>query len=104
MGLTKQLELDTGIILPKAYIRVVSCAYIHRHHVSVKVLIYKDINSFTDGKNEITSFSHICTTDFIDFFSVHVLNQENTNIISQAYEWLKTLDFYKDAVEAPEPK
>ena len=104
MGLTKQIELDTGIILPNAYIKIISCTYIHRYHTSIKVAIYKDINAFVDGKKEITSFSHICTTDFVEYFSLVTLNQKDKNIISQSYEWLKTLDFYNGAVDEPGDK
>ena len=104
MGLQKDITLDSGVYLPEAYIHIISCNYICNVHVAVKVCIYKDYNAYKDNKNEVASFTHVCTDDFNTFFSISILNTENINIIGQSYEWLKTLDFYKDAIYAPKPK
>jgi hypothetical protein len=104
MGLQKELTLDNGIYLPEAYIKIISCNYICDYHTSVKVNIYKDFNAYSDDKTSVTTLTHICTDDFNTYFDLTVLNQENVNIISQSYEWLKTLEFYKDAIDVPEQK
>lgn len=104
MGLQKEIKLDTGIYLPEAYIIIISCNYICRYHTSVKVEVFKDHKSYQDRMKCITTLTHVCTDKFKEFFSTDILNQEGVNIISQSYEWLKTLEFYKGADDAPEPK
>jgi hypothetical protein len=104
MGLQKDLTLDNGIHLPEAYIRIISCNYICDYHASIKVSIYKDYNAYQDGKTSITTLTHVCTDEFDLYFNLTTLNQQNVNIISQSYKWLKTLKFYKDASEVPKPK
>jgi len=104
MGLQKELTLSSGIYLPEAYIKIISCNYICDYHTSVKVNIYKDYNAYQDGKECITTLTHTCSTEFNEFYNLTVLDEEGINVISQSYKWLKTLDFYKDATDVPEPK
>ena len=101
MALTKNITLDTGINLPEAYIKIISCNYINGYHVSVNVAIFKDKNARINKKQEVVKFKHNCTKieDFAQYFSLDVLNEENKNIIGQAYLWLKTIDFYNDSTD-----
>jgi len=101
MGLQKSITMDTGIELPEAYIKIVSCEYVVDSNAIIKVNIYKDYSAYQDGLKEVATFNHNCIGDFNNYFGIDVLNTENINIISQGYEWLKTLDLYKDAVDYP---
>ena len=104
MGLKKDITLDSGINLPEAYIKIVSCVFVMGYHVNISVNIYKDYAARNDKKSPVASFRHVCTTDYYKYFGIDVLNKENVNIIGQAYEWLKTQKFYDGAEEEITPK
>jgi len=104
MGLKKDMLLDSGIYLPEAYIKITSCVFVMGYHVNINVSVYKDYAAREDKKSPVASFKHICTTDYHEYFGIDVLNKEGNNIISQAYEWLKTQKFYEDAKEELTPK
>jgi len=102
MALIKNLTLDNGINLPQAYIKIISCNYINGYHVVINVAIYKDKDARINKKLEVVKFVHNCTTveEYDEFFSLDVLNQENVNIISQSYLWLKEkISFYSESTD-----
>ena len=101
MALIKNIILDSGIELPEAYIKIISVTYIAGYHVVVHLAIFKDKDARLTDKAEILKNKHNCITiaEFEQFFSIDVLNQENKNILSQAYEWLKTLPIYQDVID-----
>lgn len=104
MAIQKSLELESGIILPEAYIRIDTFNYISRvnenSRVELSILVYKDLLSRQMNKPEVITLTQVCTgDDFNTYFDLTVLEQPGVNILSQAYNWLKTLDFFKDAID-----
>ena len=99
MALQKNITLDNGINLPKAYIRIISINFITNAHIVINVGVYKNKTSRNDKKPEVIKFKHICTNEYNNYFDLNILNQENVNIVSQSYLWLKTLPFYSDTID-----
>ena len=101
MALIKNLTLDSGIELTEAYIKIISVTYISGYHTVIHLAIFKDKNARINNKAEIIKIKHNCTSieEFNQFFSIEVLNETDKNILSQAYEWLKTLTPYQDAID-----
>ena len=104
MGLQKDITLDSGINLPEAYIKISSIVYVNNYHVTVKVSIFKDKNARETNKQEIVKFQHLCVDDFYTYFSDDILKEDGKSLISNGYEWLKTLDFYKNAEDVTDIK
>lgn len=97
MALTKNLTLSSGINLPNGYIKIKSVTIINGVKAEIKVDIYKDQPARNDNKTPVASFSHLCVNEYYDYYHLDILNQVNINVISQSYEYLKTLPFYSDA-------
>jgi len=109
MGLQKRIELDNGVILENAYIKIANIALSNKSgeesYVLVDINIFKDLQARIDGKPEVTKFVHKCTnSNFITYFSIPVLNAANKNIISQSYEWLKTMSLYSGSIDIQDSK
>lgn len=109
MGLQKRIELDNGIVLENAYAKIATLYLYNKSgeesYVTVEVNIFKDVQSRIDGKPEVTKFVHKCSnSNFITYFSIPVLNAANKNIISQAYEWMKTMSLYSGSIDIQDSK
>ncbi len=104
MALQKNIELDNGIILSEAYIVISSINYVNNFHVSVKVNIFKNRQSRLDNKPEVIKFKYMCIDNFSTYFSYDILNEENVNIISKGYDYLKSLPFYSNAIDIMDEK
>jgi hypothetical protein len=104
MALQKNLTLDNGINLPEAYIRITSIVYVNNYHVTIKVSIYKDKIARNANKSEVVKFQHLCIDDFFTYFSDDVLKENGNSLTNKGYEWIKTLDFYKDAIDITDTK
>ena len=109
MALIKQIELDNGIILTEAYIKVSSVIFYNKandnSYVKIDVNIFKDQQARIDAKPEVTKFIYkISDPKFTEYFSISVLNVINKNIISQAYIYLKTLNTFSGATDVSDSK
>ena len=106
MALQKNITLDNGINIPEAYIKISSCTYINGYHCVITINVYLNETARIDNKPEIVKFKHSCSNieEFEQYFSFEVLNQLDVNIMSQSYLWLKTLNFYSDAIDITDIK
>jgi hypothetical protein len=109
MGLQKQIELESGVILPEAYAKV-STFYFYNtssdnSYVNIEVNIFKDKAARDSGKPEVAKFIHKCNDpNFTEYFSLSVLNGIDVNMISQAYEWMKTMSIYSGSIDIVDSK
>jgi hypothetical protein len=109
MAFQKRIELDNGIVLENAYIKISSLCFYNKvnddSYVTVDVNIFKDQQARLDGKPEVTKYTYKCSgTYFTQYFSLSVLNAENVNMISQAYAWMKTMTLYSGATDIQDGK
>lgn len=109
MALIKQIELDNGIILTDAYIKISSIDFYNKvndnSYVKIYVNIFKDQQARIDGKPEVTKFTYkISDPKFTEYFSLSVLNELNKNIVSQSYTYLKTLNTFSGATDILDSK
>jgi len=104
MALTKEILLDNGVYMENAYIRILNITNINGSRADIKVDIYMNKAISDDDKPSVVQFTHICSTEYLTFFAYDVLNQAGVNIISQGYEYLKTLPFYEDAEDVMDVK
>ena len=109
MALQKYIELDSGVILENAYIRISTIYFYNRigdnSYVQIDVTVHKDLQARLDEKPEVTKFTYKCAEPaFTNYFSLTALNVANVNLISQAYNWLKTMSLYSVAVDIHDSK
>jgi hypothetical protein len=104
MAIQCELSLSSGITLSAAYVIItdISLAY-HLSDIpkaNITAVIYKDLQSRNDARTEITQFLHTVTgTDFNTYFSETVLKELDKSFMSQAYEYLKSLPTYQNAID-----
>ncbi len=101
MSLQKSLTLQNGIILSAAYIKIIK---IHFNYAASEVLItiavYKDQTAHDNGLPEVLIINHKCSGfDFTTYFAEAVLDDVSNTPLTQAQDWLLTLDFYSGASE-----
>lgn len=109
MALQKQINLNSGVSLTDAYIKISSFEFSNKandvSYVRLEVNIFKDKSARDDGRPEVTKFVHkIDNPAFTEYFSLSILNQENVNMISQAYNYLKTMAVYSGALDIQDDK
>jgi hypothetical protein len=107
MALQKSIDLMNGINLPEAYIKISSIEYNNADTLSVRlsVDIFKDQDSRNSKKPEVVKYDYTISGDnFTTYFSLNVLSQDGKNILQQGYEYLKSIDFYKDAIDITDDK
>ncbi len=109
MALQKQITLDNGIILTNAYIKISSFYFFNKvgdnSYVNIEISIFKDQQARIDGKPEVIRFNHKCADPkFTEYFSLAVLNDQDKNMISQAYEYMKTMSIYSGASSIQDSK
>jgi len=109
MALQKSLTLENGVILNEAYIKISTFLFYNKtnesSYVEVRANVFKDQQARIDGKPEVISFVHKCTNpNFNEYFSLTVLNDENKNMISQAYAWMKTMTAYSGSIDMIDSK
>lgn len=109
MALTKSVTLNNGVELPNAYIKIFRMEY-NNHATTpsctiIYVNIYKDKDARDQFKPEVISYQYCVRNElFEQYFDLNVLSQDGKNMISQAYEYLKTMDFYLDASNVVDTK
>jgi len=109
MALIKQIELENGIILSEAYIKIETFKFYNKagdnSYAKIEVNIFKDQQARLDGKPEVAKFIYKCTDpNFSLFFSLSILNNVDNNMISQSYEWLKTMNTYSGSIDTDDSK
>lgn len=109
MALQKQITLNNGVTLTEAYIKISLFEFSNKANdvscVRLEVNVFKDKSARDEGRPEVTKFVHkISNPTFTEYFSLSVLNQENVNMISQAYNYLKTIAVYSGALDIQDNK
>lgn len=102
MAFQMEIILDSGVILPQAYLTVskIYLEYKDVDIVNIELSVYKDYSSFSDGKPEVTKFDFSCSGDAFDtYFSDAYLNMVDKNPKASVHEWLKLQEFFFDAEE-----
>ncbi|WP_066679390.1 hypothetical protein [Clostridium septicum] len=89
MALQKDIILDNGLIAKDAYI-VISAIQWTRKSCILTVESYCNKEYFHENKSKISSKVFGFTPKIVD---------NSSNFIKQGYEYLKTLDQYKNAID-----
>jgi len=102
MALTKSFETEYGITHANAYARVIDVELNYIDETAkIKVFIYHNQDARNNDKRPIEVRNHEVfnidlngeEVDYFDtYFAVDVLDNEDTNAVSKAYEYIKTLD------------
>lgn len=89
MAIIKELELKSGIKVENAYFMVsnVTC---DKTFMEFTVNVFKDKASRNENRTTIDNLKFICN---------HDISINSSNVIKQAYEYMKTLDEYKNAID-----
>ena len=72
-------------------------------HGSIEIMGYINQQAFTDGKNPVITKVYEIRHDLFDlYFSETVMNAQNVNVVSQAYEYVKAYSNgeFLDAIDA----
>jgi hypothetical protein len=98
MGLQKELEFDNGILLSFSYTKIVELVfnYTNPESVQCKVNIYKDINSYNEGKPEVRQIVFLCQGAA---YNTYMSDFSTDNPRTCAYNWLKTLPLFSEAID-----
>lgn len=88
MALQMNLELNNGLKISNAYIRI-SYVYGDKTKVSIRVDIYASQKCFLDKKKPLQHSKNYYFTPSLDATA--------TNFLEQGYQYMKTLDEFKDA-------
>lgn len=102
MALQLNMTLDNGINLPEAYLKIskMTFGFSDVESLELTLNVYKDQEAFSAGKSEVLQLMYRCSGSIYNiYFSESVLNVENRNIVSGAYEWLLTMEQFFDAEE-----
>lgn len=103
MGLIKQINLDSGVVLTNGYsviYQLVQNFYRVSPTLEIKVQTYLDKAAYDSNKLSVCSFSFIVKgQEYESYFSENQLKLLNKSLLSQAYEYLKTKSMYSGAIE-----
>ena len=104
MALQSQVLLSSGISLDTAYIIITNiCVYYRLNDIpkiDIVAVIYKDQQSRSDSRTEVGQYLHTATgSEFDTYFSETVLKEVGKSIMSQAYEYLKSLPTYQNVID-----
>lgn len=89
MALSKNINLENGLTVENAYIRIDSLAG-NKDLLTITVNSYVSQEAFQDGKPYLEQKLYSFTPS---------VEEEAPNFIKQGYEYLKTLEEYQDAVD-----
>ncbi|MBX0320215.1 hypothetical protein [Shouchella clausii] len=92
MGLLVDLALDSGIVVPSAYMNIYNLTAF-KENVRVEFFFYQSQNAHVDGKKEIKTLSFSFRPN---------LNDDALNFYKQAYYEIKRLPEYREAVDVLE--
>lgn len=89
MAISKNIILNNGLEVNNAYIRIDTING-YKGGLDISVNFYTSQGAFTSGKGYLEQKMYNFVPSVID---------TSANFIKQGYEYLKTLDEYKDAVD-----
>lgn len=104
MALTKEINLDNGVTMPNAYIKIASLNNMIGVKMEIKVNLYMTQSHRNDGKPPVVQYTHTCTDEYFTYFGYDVANADGINGVMLGYLWLKTLPFYVDATDVSDAK
>lgn len=87
MALKCDVELESGLMIPDAYLRIETFSG-SETHVNFNLSVYINKTSFDEKKPPVTQINYGMEFD------------KDRNLFSQMYSYLRTLPEYEDAVEA----
>lgn len=87
MALISDIELDSGLIIQNAYLRIRTFSG-SETYINFNLSVYLNKESFIEEKSPITQINYNMDYD------------KDRNLFRQMYEYLRTLPEYEDAVEA----
>jgi hypothetical protein len=101
MALIKSIELDNGIVLPSAFIKICRIRHdIVNSNVNIEVSLFKDQDAFINDKPEVGTFSYDATFSLYDtFFNEPLLKSENVTLFTQAELYLLSLPYFSGATQ-----
>lgn len=91
MALQKAITLDNGIIVK--YHRIVNTNILVNNSITIEVGSYIDATQRNKEKQNIDNTNIFINTTFID------MPYKESVTIEEAYEYLKTLDLFKNSVD-----
>lgn len=102
MALQKNITIPgTSLVVSNAYLRISEISLIPRISVNIVVSFYVNQSDRENNKSSIkASESFQIKNDdplFEEFFSTESLDEEGSNIISNSYQFLKTLPDFAEA-------
>jgi len=98
MAFQGKIELPSGIIIPKAYIKItVLILDIIEKKCNIALRVYKNKDACSAKKKEASVLTFLCIdNDYNTYFSDAALKPSGITILGQAYKWLKTVLPYKE--------
>jgi len=93
MGLQKDLELNSGIMVEDAYFRIDTISG-NKNKITVSLVSYVSRNDFLEGKSILNKESYSFTPDIKDI---------GMNFIRQGYACIKSTEEFQDAKDILEP-
>jgi len=101
MALIKSVELDNGIVLSNAYIKICRIQHdIINESVNIEVSLFKDQAAYIADKPEVGTFNYSVTFSVYDtFFNEPLLKSENITLFIQAETYLLSLPYFSGATQ-----
>jgi len=91
MGLIKNIDLENGLpIVQNSYLRIDTVGG-NKTQACIGLKAYASQEAYASGK--------VCIKQYSETF-IPLVDDNSYNFIKQGYEYLKTLDEFKDAVDA----
>lgn len=89
MGLIKQVEMDTGLVLPNAYYRISTVGGCKSNQI-LTLCLFSSQTAYKDGKACMEQKYYDFTPDVSD---------GSSNFIKQGYEYIKSLPEFVDSLD-----
>jgi len=89
MALKNKIELQSGVILNEPYVKIIENGG-NKELQNIRVAFYNSETDYAKGKIPVSSRLYSFAPD---------ISENSTNFIKQGYEYLKTLDEYKTAID-----
>lgn len=102
MALQMEITLDNMSTYSSAYLKITELNLYYKDVDSVKVIlsVFSSKEAFDSGAPSVVNFKHVCSGEyFITYFSEAYIGMEDNTPLKCAYEWLKSIETYFDAVD-----